>query len=123
MSRLAFEILQSYNTIFLGNIRSRKIGRRLGINISSIQVFDPIFPHHQIFADAPRADDFSLLRERLCLLQHRLATFRPQRWRDLLKGGGYAQPIVAGAVWFMTTVIVLVIASIVATILVTALTR
>ena len=56
------------------------------------------------------------------MLQHRLATFRPEKWKDVFTGG-YAQPIWRGAVWFMVTIVVLVIASIIATVLVNALVR
>jgi hypothetical protein len=62
-------------------------------------------------------DEFLLFRERLSLLQHRLATFRPERWTDVLKGG-YADPIWRGVVSFMVTIVVLVIASIIATVIV-----
>src|SRR5271154_6641395 len=97
LSHLGFELLQSYNLLFLGNQRSRRIARRLGINVSSLEEFDPILVHRQIF-DAPRIDGFVLFKDRLCLLQQRLARFRPERWMDFFRGG-YAEPIWRGAVW------------------------
>jgi len=105
----------------MSNWRSRRIAQRLGINLCSIEQFDSIFLHRQIF-DVPRVDEFLLFRDRLCLLQHRLARFRPERWKDVFKGG-YAQPVWRGVVWFMITIVTLVIASIVATILVNVLVR
>jgi len=121
LSHLGFELLQSYNLLFLGNQRSRRIARRLGINVSSLEEFDPILVHRQIF-DAPRVDGFVLFKERLRLLQQRLAGFRPERWMDFFRGG-YAEPIWRGAVWFMMTITLLVTASIIATILVNVLVR
>ncbi len=61
LSHLGLEILQTYNLLFLYNPRSRKIAQRLDINISSIEQFDPIFLHRQIF-DALRVEDFLLFR-------------------------------------------------------------
>lgn len=77
------------------------------------------FLHRQIF-DVPWVEEFPLFRDRLCLLQHRLAKFRPERWRVVFTGG-YAQPVYRGVVWFIITVVTLVLASIVATILVNVL--
>jgi len=78
-----------------------------------------MFLHPHIF-DAPRVDDLKLFRGRLCLLQHRLATFRPEQWGDVLKGG-YMEPLWRGVVWFMITIVLLVLASIIATVLVNVL--
>src|SRR5204863_6821858 len=110
LSHLGFEIIQTYNLLFLSNWRSRRIAQRLGINISSLEQFDSIFIHQYLF-EAPRVDKFLLFRDRLCLFQHRLATFRPERWGDIFKGG-YADPIWRGIVWFMITIVMLVLASI-----------
>lgn len=121
VSRLGFEILQTYNLLFLSNARSRKIAKRLGINIRTVEQFDSVFVHRQLF-EAPRAEEFFLFRNRLCLLQHRLATFKPEKWYDFFNGG-YAQPIWNGIAWFMITIVLLVIGSIIATVLVTVLTR
>ena len=80
-----------------------------------------MFLHPHIF-DTPRVEDLVLFRGRLCLLQHRLATFRPEHWKDVFKGG-YAEPLWRGAVWFMITIVMLVLGSIIATILVNVLIR
>ena len=119
LSHLGFEILQTYNLLFLSNWRSRRIAQRLGINISSLEKFESIFIHQQLF-DAPRVNEFLVFRDRLCLFQHRLATFRPERWGDIFKGA-YAEPIWSGVVWFMITIVMLVVTSIIATILVNVL--
>ena len=121
LSHLGFEILQTYNLLFLSNWRSRRIAQRLGINISSLEQFGSIFIHQQLF-DAPRVNEFLLFRDRLCLFQHRLATFRPERLGDIFKGG-YAEPIWRGVVWFMITLVMLVLTSILATVLVNVLVR
>ena len=80
-----------------------------------------MFLHPHIF-EAPRIEDLMLFRERLCLLQHRLATFRPEHWRDVFKGG-YEEPLWRGVAWFMITIVMLVLASIIATVLVNVLVR
>jgi len=119
LSHLGFEILQTYNILFFSNWRSRRIAQRLELNISSIEQFDPMFLHPHIF-EAPRVNDLRLFRCRLCLLQHRLATFRPEHWGDLLKGG-YMEPLWPGVVWFMIIIVLLVLSSIIATVLVNVL--
>ena len=119
LSHLGFEILQTYNILFFSNWRSRRIAQRLGLNVSSIEQFDPMFLHPHIF-EAPRVHDLRLFRCRLCLLQHRLATFRPEHWGDLFKGG-YMEPLWPGVVWFMIIIVLLVLSSIIATVLVNVL--
>lgn len=121
LAHMGFEILQSYNSLFLSNWRSREIAVRLGINIASLELFSSIFLHRQIF-DAPHVNEFLLFRGRLIALQRRLATFRPERFTDVFKGG-YAEPIVQGVVWFMITLVLLVLGSIIATIVVNVVTR
>jgi len=121
LSRLGFEILQTYNLLFLSNPRSQKIAKRLGIDVLTVEKFDSVFVHRQLF-EAPRAEEFFLFKDRLCLLQHRLVIFKPESWYDFIKGG-YAEPIWTGVAWFMMTIILLVMASIIATVLVTVLTR
>jgi hypothetical protein len=121
LSHMGFEILQSYNSLFLSNWRSREIAVRLGVNIASLELFGSIFLHRQIF-DATHVNEFLLFRGRLIALQRRLATFRPERLMDVFKGG-YAEPIVQGVVWFMITLVLLVLGSIIATIVVNIVTR
>jgi hypothetical protein len=121
ISHLGFEILQTYNLLF-STPRSQKIAKRLTINTHTTETFDTLFTHQHIFTSAPRVDEFTLFKDRICMLQHRLATFRPEKWKDVFTGG-YAQPIWRGVVWFMVTIIVLVMASIIATVLVNALAR
>jgi len=118
---MGFEILQTYNSLFLSNWRSREIARRLGVNIGSLEQFASIFLHRQIF-EAPHVNEFLLFKGRLLALQHRLATFRPERLSDVFKGG-YAETIVQGVVWFMITLVLLVLASIIATIVVNIVVR
>jgi hypothetical protein len=67
-------------------------------------------------------EEFNLFKERLILLQSRLANYKPEHWKDLFKAS-YAEPIWRGIVWFMITIVLLVFASIVATVLVNVLVR
>jgi hypothetical protein len=119
LSHLGFEILQTYNLLF-SSPRSQKIAKRLTINRPANDPFDALFTHQHIFTLTPRLDEYLLFKDRICIFQHRLATFRPEKWKDVFTGG-YAQPIWRGVVWFMVTIVTLVIASIVATVLVNAL--
>jgi hypothetical protein len=119
LSHLGFEILQTYNILFLSTWRSRKIAQRLGINIPSLESFDPLFIHPQLF-EAPRVEEFALFKERIHILQARLANFRPEKWSDLFKSG-YSEPIWRGMVWFMIVIVFLLFSSIVATVLVNVL--
>jgi hypothetical protein len=121
LSRLGFEIYQTYNLLFLANGRSRKVARRLDVDTQTVEQFDSIYTNRQLF-EAPRFDEFYLFKDRIGLLQHRLATYKPEKFTDLFRGG-YAQPLWVGVAWFMTTIILLVIASIIATVLATVLTR
>src|SRR4051794_35415153 len=97
ISRLGFEILQTYNLLF-STPKSQKIAKRLTINTTTTQTFDILFTHQHIFTSAPRVDEFVLFKDRICMLQHRLATFRPEKWKDVFTGS-YAQPIWRGVVW------------------------
>jgi len=121
LSRLGLELLQTYNLLFLSNSRSRKIAKRLRIDIGTVEQFDSIYVHRQLF-EAPRTEEFYIFKDRLCLLQHRLANFKPERWSDFFRGG-YAQPAWTGMAWAMTTVVLLLLATIIAVILSTVLTR
>jgi hypothetical protein len=121
LSHLGIEIIQTYSLLFLSSIKSRRVAQRLDIDLSVVEQFDSLFVSTQLF-EPPRARDFILFNERVTLLQHRLATFKPERWTDLWKGW-YAQPIWSGMLWFMVTIIALLVGGSIATVLATVLTR
>ena len=96
LSHLGFEILQTYNLLFLSNWRSRRIAQRLGINISSLEQFDSIFIHQKLF-DAPRVNEFLLFGIDYAFSNIDSLLF------DLNDGGIYSREVMRnqfGVVWF-----------------------